>query len=83
MGYLTIPTRQYQHFTRFVHHSAHGQTDVVVESPVSRDAGSPFAIKDRELHTSFWTHPAVIKLVRTHSLGMIYFDQCMSGAVKL
>ena len=56
--------------------AAHGG-HVVMESPVPRGAGSPFAIPDRERHASFWSHPSVITLVADLRLLTVIFDQCM------
>ena len=56
---------------------------VAFESPVSRAAGSPFAIPGREKHASFWTHPRIGAITRILSLHPVFFDQCMSGCAAM
>ena len=60
-------------------HKAH----VVIESPVSRSAGTPFSLPGRNNHASFFTHPAIINLMRTHGYNSICFDQCCTGQIAI
>ena len=56
---------------------------VIIESPVGRGAGSPFSLPGRGNHASFWTHPAVINLMRKYGYSSICFDQCCTGALAV
>ena len=46
------------------------------ESPVSRSAGSPFAMGGREDHASMWADPFLIKFHAKHHMTGTAFDQC-------
>ena len=54
--------------------------DVAFESPVSRAKHSQFAIAGREDHAEMFTHPALERLEKEHSLMRLYFDQCQFGS---
>ena len=52
---------------------------VAFESPVARDADSPFAVEGREDHAAMWHDEAMRQLEKKFKMERIYFDQCVTG----
>jgi hypothetical protein len=59
--------------------AAHNKT-VVIESPVSRAAGSPYELPGREKHACYFDHPSVCEFAETYGGEPVTFDQCCTGA---
>ena len=53
--------------------------EVMFESPVSRDAGSPHSIEGREDHASMWSYPALNTFAARQRMRGVTFDRCRTG----
>ena len=56
----------------------HG-AEVMLESPVSRDAASPHSIEGREDHASMWSYPALKTFAARQQMRGVTFDRCRTG----
>ena len=57
-----------------------GGAGIIIEHPVSRAEGSPFAIPGRERHSTMWDTSVMKKVGIDLAIEHIYGDQCMLGA---